>query len=155
MACRGYIRKDFPDGSGGDRFRARWVKEPYDAYDEDVPHNQVIFDSDDLGNMAILATGSALITERTSGSINLPILENVVVASWDYDFVPYCLFMFSRDAAGSVWSNTYPDRRLGPGGPSRLEVTKTGIRLFAAPVGAITVSTPMHIRWVAFKVSAT
>lgn len=79
---RGYLKTD------GSAKRLRFVKAGYDATDETVPPNQVIFDSKDLATLSILDTGtfSWFNTTGTGGQVK--------VASFNYGFVPLCTFQW-------------------------------------------------------------
>lgn len=83
MTYRGYLKD-----SGGSK-RLRFVMPGYDANDENVPPNKVIFDSDNIGTLSILH----------SGSYTWPASSNtdawVRIASWSpLPFVPLCHFLF-------------------------------------------------------------
>lgn len=82
MINRGYLKTD------GSSKRLRFVKAGYDATNESVPPNQVIFDSKDLATLSILETGtfSWLNTSNTGGEVK--------VASFNYGFVPLCTFQW-------------------------------------------------------------
>ena len=77
----------FLKDSGGAK-RLRFVMPGYDADDEDVPPNKVIFDSNDLGTLSVLASG----TYNFSGSS--PSATEHKIASWKLEFVPLCHFVF-------------------------------------------------------------
>ncbi|RWE78803.1 hypothetical protein [Mesorhizobium sp.] len=77
-ANRGYIK------TSGSAKRLRFVKPGYDATDESVPPNKVIFDSNNIATAAILETGS----QTWSHFTNVPLTR---VSAWDYGFVPLCI----------------------------------------------------------------
>lgn len=87
MSYRGFLK----DSGGGKRLR--FVMPGYDANDENVPPNKVIFDSDNIGTLSILHSG----VYNWNG--NSPTNQWVTIASWPtLSFVPLCYFM-SRHAA--------------------------------------------------------
>lgn len=87
MTYRGYLKDN-----GGSK-RLRFVMPGYDADDENVPPNKVIFDSDNIGTLSILYSGVY------SWNGNSPTNQWVTIATWPtLSFVPLCYFM-SRHAA--------------------------------------------------------
>lgn len=84
MANRGYLKN-----SGASK-RLRFVKSGYDATDESVPNNKVIFDSNNIGTVAILETG------QVSWS-NFTYVAMTRVRAWDYGFVPLCLLQWNQN----------------------------------------------------------
>lgn len=82
MTYRGYL-KDV-DGSK----RMRFVMPGYDADDEDVPPNKVIFDSNNIGTLSALYAGSYAFTLSMNDNTEYQL------ASWDLGFVPLCDFSF-------------------------------------------------------------
>ncbi|RVC71282.1 hypothetical protein EN759_00260 [Mesorhizobium sp. M00.F.Ca.ET.038.03.1.1] len=79
MGNRGYLKDD------GSAKRFRFVKSGYDATDEAVPPNKVIFDSKDIGTMSILEIGQYSWT-------NTKVTGLVQVRAWNYGFIPLCMF---------------------------------------------------------------
>lgn len=67
--------------------RLRFVKNGYDAADESVPPNKVIFDSQDIGSLAILETGTY--SWSNFPALSIPMTK---VRTWSYGFVPVCVF---------------------------------------------------------------
>lgn len=94
MTYRGYLKD-----SGGAK-RLRFVMPGYDADDEDVPPNKVIFDSNNIGTLSVIATGRRdWINEGGTGG-------NVQIASWSLPYVPLCTFQFSTSTYdnGESWN---------------------------------------------------
>lgn len=139
MSRRGYL-----ETQGGSK-RLRFVMPGYDADDPDVPPNKVIFDSNDLATLSILASGEYEWTsiEYTSGR------EHIV--QWSYNFVPLCSFQWSLN--NSMWtgclhttSGFYPDY-----GSGQVFVAKDGIRVaFRIRPSASSVK----LRWIAYRLAA-
>lgn len=148
MVNHGFIRKNFPDGGSG-RFRARYVQEPYDAYDEDVPPNKVIFDSDDIGLMSILATGQHMWAPVSPPGIGWLTVTDFALATWSLPYVPLCLFYSSGD--GVLWRQ---DPRFDDA-DNRFIVSTTGIRVWFRTNVRIDASNPFYLRYVAFRIPAT
>ncbi|MBB6011867.1 hypothetical protein HNR59_001212 [Aquamicrobium lusatiense] len=87
MTLRGYMKRI--NGS----LRMRFVMPGYDADDENVPPNKVIFDSDNIGTLSILLSGVY------SWNGESPTDQWVPIATWSaLSFVPLCYFV-SRQAA--------------------------------------------------------
>lgn len=134
---RGYLETQ------GDRKRLRFVKEGYDADDPNTPANAVIFDSDDQAVLSVLETGQWSTTANRSAGW---------IATWDYPFVPLCVFQFQNTSTGSgMWGTTYrcSDFRVTADRFPTLQVTKTGIFFRSTWFGALSV------RWTAFRIPAT
>lgn len=75
--------------------RLRFVMPGYDAEDMSTPPNKVIFDSDDVGTLAIVTTG---MFRFGSGSTGL--LPPAKIVEWDLDFIPLCTFQFDINNFG-------------------------------------------------------
>lgn len=72
----------------GDHIRMRWVQSGYDPDGTDVPPNKIIFDSDDVGALSVIASGSAVIGSGLK--------TNLHIVTWDYPFVPLCWISWLR-----------------------------------------------------------
>lgn len=115
--ARGYLR------TAGGTSRIRIVQPGYDAYSASVPPNKVVFDSDDIGTLSIIHTGSYTLPK--SGNVS-----NLQIASWSaLPFVPLCLFRFQIDAYGAGYSSTWniPDTTNDQ---SRMIVSNSDIRIW-------------------------
>jgi hypothetical protein len=99
----------------GDHIRMRYVQPGYDPDATDVPPNKVIFDSDDLGTLSVLASGVVSIPTAISSYVQL--------VEWDLDYVPLCWIQFDngdgylRNAGGTSVAV----------GPNRVNIRTTGI----------------------------
>ena len=131
--------------SGGSK-RLRFVKTGYDATDESVPPNKVIFDSQNIATLSILETGNYTWTgvDNTSG------LEHV--RTWSYGFIPLCIFQweiapYAGFQRGSFISSATPSAK------QQIKVDTTGIYV----QGQFTVlGTYSYVKlyWTAFGIDA-
>lgn len=105
--------------------RLRFVAEGYSADDPGVPPNKVIFDSDDIGTVAVVAAGSHLLeTGSTPGN------DSLQIAAWDLPFVPLCTFTFRIDntsVAGWGITHTVAAGETSRAGTTKILVDQTGI----------------------------
>jgi hypothetical protein len=85
----GYASKKMADGHR----RFRYVQPGYDPDSESVPANKVIFDSDDLGAISVLTTGSVAVPSGHKGSY-------YQLVTWDFPFVPLCWLAWEYGADG-------------------------------------------------------
>ncbi|TGR74914.1 hypothetical protein EN836_33110 [Mesorhizobium sp. M1C.F.Ca.ET.193.01.1.1] len=136
--CRGYLK----DVDGVKRMRL--VKPGYDANDENVPGNKVIFDSKDLGVMTILEVGEYHWTNvKDSGGL-------VRVRSWDYGFVPLCVFQWQINTQ-PYWSNHAVGEEAGA--DQLVKVALDGI--YVSMIWSyFTVYPNIGLRWQAFRMPA-
>lgn len=104
MNYRGFLKD-----SGGAK-RLRFVMPGYDAGDENVPPNKVIFDSNSVANVSILRRGSWFCAGRPANQMTDQVFT---LATWDLDFVPLCHHQFEWAAPGRLWEWT----SLRAGGP--------------------------------------
>lgn len=149
---RGYLETQ------GDRKRLRIVKEGFDADDETTPVNAVLFDSDSEGMGSVLETGEVNLP-NVSGTSGWSGSAGYWVRSWDYDFVPLCIFQYDRFNAfvDMGMHDTVPvTTTVGSGFMSApiIRVSKSGIWFRGSIVkGWLTV--PVKLKWTAFRISAT
>jgi len=135
---RGYVDKF------GDHYRARYVQSPYNARDLSVPRNKVIFDTDDIGTLSLLASGSYTMTY--AGSIDV---GPVLIGSWaDPGYIPLCEFHFAvgsgpRDNAFAMFYSTVYTKN------HRITVSRTGITASLV----VTAVSPVHIYWNAYRLA--
>jgi hypothetical protein len=99
------MNKGYLKTSGGAK-RLRFVKDGYDATDESVPPNKVIFDSNNIATVAILETGSYTWSNFTNSGLTK-------VSTWDYGFVPLCIIHWQynevwRRPALTTTESSYP-----------------------------------------------
>lgn len=123
---RGYLRTE-----GGDS-RLRIVMPGYDADDPSVPPNKVVFDSDDIGTLSIIYSGTYTLT--LSGNVS-----NLQIASWPaLPFVPLCLFRFraSQHGYSAVGYGTTWYSRDTTNVFSRMIVSDSDIRLWYNSIGS-------------------
>lgn len=140
---RGYI-KEVPGNAqiAGNHMRMRFVKPGNNADSESVPPNQVIFDSDDVGTLSLIAAGQYRFNRAGAEPITIKI------ASWSLDYVPLCTFQF-RPWPATYWAPFYI-----PGVAStnnqRILVDRTGI------TATLLTSTPNYvdIAWQAYRLVA-
>lgn len=134
----------------------RFVKTGYDNSDPTVPPNAVVFDSNDISNMAIVDRGSAHFTGPggfSSGNIGST-SSFYTLRSWSFDFIPLCLFTFSGDAVnvGNACL-MLPLSPVNAGGIDRsaiqFKVDTAGIHVKLSFSG-----TSLYIGWVAFNLHA-
>lgn len=131
MARRGYFEKQ------SDKFRLRIVEEGYDADDPSVPANKVIIDSDDIGTLSVIASGTYV------GNSQVQVNGVWIASGWNLPYVPLCTFLFNY--GGGIWSPTIL------GSPATvLRVTNDGIYLNMNnewPNSQL----PLRIRWAAYR----
>ncbi|MFC3206889.1 hypothetical protein [Aquamicrobium soli] len=117
----------------------RFVQPGYDADDMATPPNKVIFDSDDIGTLSVIAHG---IYRFNNGD------NTKKIASWSLDFIPLCTFQF-RLSNGPQWRPF-----IVPAGAGyvnqRLTVSQTGITITLA----LSVSY-VDIAWQAYRLAVT
>jgi hypothetical protein len=101
----------------GDHIRMRWVQPGYDPDSTTVPPNRVIFDSDDIGAMSILAFGAVTVPSGNQSTY-------VQLVTWNLDYVPLCWLQWDEGDgyAHSACSGASPSL-----GPYRVNIRKTGI----------------------------
>ncbi len=128
----------------GGHNRMRLVQPGYDV--DTAPPNKVIFDSDDIGTLSVIATGDYTFN-NSSGS---PVTRQVT--TWDLPYVPLCTFQFAGAGAPDLFSPF-----VRPGGvfqasvqPQKITVSKTGISMTFLPLGA----NSQIVRWVAYRMKA-
>ena len=112
MDKRGYIKPV------GGHTRMRFVQSGYDPDDMTVPPNKVIFDSDDVGTLALVTAGMY----RFSGGSGAITATKIV--TWDLDFVPLCSFQFDINEYGR---HNYTISPPNSGGNFYIKVDRTGI----------------------------
>ena len=121
MALRGYMKRI--NGS----LRMRFVMPGYDADDESVPPNKVIFDSSDIAAVSIFRRGTHLFPAGVRSN------SLITLATWQLDFVPLChlQFMWGANQVTLDWAPVF--RGSGQQGDSQqheynfLRATKTGL----------------------------
>lgn len=135
MTKRSYIK------SSGGHQRMRFVQAGYDVDSEAVPPNKVIFDSDDVGTLSLIASGIYRLA-RYAGDPP----PAVVIASWSLDYVPLCTFQF-KGYGGTYWTPYYIPGVTSYIEQNRIVVSRTGIEVQVA------VSTPQYvdIAWQAYR----
>lgn len=145
MTERGYLRD-----SGASK-RLRFVKTGYDADDESVPPNKVIFDSNSLGTLSVLEVGEKVWTTSLGTGpdpLNSGAMETI--RTWDYGFTPLCTFQFDVQNDGYWGPCIYVSPNSLNG--NKILVSATGISVFlfwAFP------ARPMRLRWQAYRMPAT
>jgi len=82
----------------GDHIRMRWVQPGYDPDATNVPPNKVIFDSDDIGTLSVLARG------RVSVPVTQP--NYIQLVAWELPYVPLCQMQF--DYGDGYLHNAFP-----------------------------------------------
>lgn len=121
----------------------------YDADDESVPPNKVIFDSNSVANVSILRRGTRLFAANTNSN------SEVTLASWNLNFVPLChsQFVWGPDSRKWEWS---PLRSLSGSQSDSyaphfnyLRATTTGlfVRFYGAPAYDVT------LHWTAYNLA--
>lgn len=147
MAPRGFL-KDTGVGSK----RLRFVKAPYSADDLSLPGNQVIFDSEDIGNFSVHASGywDSGIRNGVGVAIN-----NEVFATWPaLPFVPLILLEYyvgqypSGENQFGGWGNegpadTPPDR-------FRIVATLGGMYMFYQKISTGD-DNRIAVKWTAYR----
>lgn len=147
MTKRGYLKD-----SGGSK-RLRFVMPGYDADDESVPPNNVIFDSNSVANVSIFRRGSMFFPGRPTAQMTDTVYT---LATWQLDFVPLCHHQFEWSSPGRLWEWA----SLRAGGPysgwsghqpdkNYIHVTRTG--LYIKYSGSPAFDTTLH--WTAYNLA--
>lgn len=147
VTYRGYLKD-----SGGAK-RLRFVMPGYDADDENVPPNKVIFDSNNIGTLSILHSG----VYSWDGSAASQ--QWVTIATWPaLSFVPLCHFLYRHSVYPStdVRTQNFLPFRSGTGSnvaslaDNMIRVKNNGIDLkyYASATGV------SLIYWYAFNIKA-
>ncbi len=133
MTRRGY----FENQNG--KFRLRIVEPGYDADNPATPANKIIIDSDAIGTLSVIASGTYV------GNNQSQVNGVWVVSGWDLPYVPLCTFLFNYGSGNNAWSLTID------GSPETvLRVTNDGIRLNMNnewPNSRF----PLRVRWAAYR----
>ena len=132
MTRRGYFENQ------GGKFRLRIVEPGYDADDPNVPGNKVIIDSDAIGTLSVIASGTYVGNNQNQ-------VNGVWIASgWNLPYVPLCTFLFNYGSV-DIWSLTIDGSH-----DTVLRVTNDGIYLDMNnewPNARL----PLRVRWAAYR----
>lgn len=142
MNYRGYLKD-----SGGAK-RLRFVMPGFNADDENVPPNKVIFDSNSVVALSIINYGKYQFNNTQN-------TNEIKIASWNFDFVPLCYFWSKVSVAYSDGYSFQPFLTLYSGSPwmdtesNYIKVKKDGIYIKVQRVN----STNVTLEWVAFNIA--
>ncbi|TKT79962.1 hypothetical protein [Aquamicrobium sp. LC103] len=95
MASRGFL-KDV----GGQK-RMRFVKAPHDANNLAVPNNQVIFDSEDIGNLSIYRYGEWASPQYTGTGVKV---DSKVITWPTLPYIPLITLQCDYSLSGATWT---------------------------------------------------
>ncbi|RAZ75844.1 hypothetical protein [Mesorhizobium atlanticum] len=139
-ANKGYLK------TSGSSKRLRFVMDGYDATDETVPPNKVIFDSQDIGTLSVLEVGSYtwLNVKDTGGMVK--------VRTWNYGFCPLCLFQWSTADDSYTWRTNIQFCEEA-GADQLIKVAMDGIYV-SAIFSYFTVYPRFDLFWTAFGIDA-
>lgn len=124
--------------------RMRFVKPGYNPDDYNTPNEHVIFDSEDIGSLSILASGTYQWGTGGTG-------KSAQIASFNFGFVPLVYFLYSYDGGVSYAPDLMTDVPTWNGEYSTFtRVSSTGIVAAMRPSSS---TWNIFIKWFAFDLA--
>lgn len=123
--------------------RMRFTRPGTDPNNLNLDPNQVIFDSETIGNLSVLDYGETTVTIPNVGTSSL----TAQLASWSPGYVPMVIGQIkTANAPDTHWSSVFNGRIRS----CYFEVTSAGLWIVQGGVSQAT-STQLNVRWTAFR----